>query len=72
MAPARTNEEPVGLTKDQLATFEQDGYLLIPDALSPESVSALLQETHSLLDNLSLDDHVSSRMDAFKISSPIS
>ena len=46
-----------GLTKEQLTTFEQDGYLLIPDALSPETVSSLLKETHSMLENFSLSDH---------------
>lgn len=61
MAPSRISPEPStatqGLTEEQLTTFEQDGYLIVPDALSPETVSALLTETHSLLDNFSLDDH---------------
>src|SRR5690554_5343144 len=55
-------DEPVaGLTPDQRATFERDGYLIIPDALKPQTVSALLQETHSLLDNFSIDDHPMTR-----------
>ena len=61
MAPSRVSPEPStatqGLTKEQLTTFERDGYLIVPDVLSPETVSALLTETHSLLDNFSLDDH---------------
>jgi hypothetical protein len=46
-----------GLTAEQVATFERDGYLIIPNALSEETVSQLLKETHSLLENFSLDDH---------------
>ncbi|PVH84554.1 phytanoyl-CoA dioxygenase [Cadophora sp. DSE1049] len=61
MAPSRTSQGPPseaqGLTKEQFATFERDGYLIIPNALSPEKVSELLTETHSLLDNFSLSDH---------------
>jgi hypothetical protein len=62
MAPSRTSPEPPstaqsGLSKEQLATFERDGYLLIPNALSPDTVSSLLQETHSMLEKFSLEDH---------------
>ena len=62
MAPSRTSPAPSsmiqrGLSKEQLATFERDGYLLIPDALDPTTVSSLLHETHSMLENFSLDDH---------------
>lgn len=46
-----------GLSAEQLASFERDGYLLIPNALSPSTVSSLLHETHSMLDNFSLDNH---------------
>ena len=46
-----------GLTPSQLADFERDGYLIVPDALPPATVSALLAETHALLENFSLDDH---------------
>merc|ERR1712000_398756 len=60
-APSRTWADPPsaaqGLTKEQLATFQRDGYLIIPDALSAEKVSELLTETRSLLDNFSLSDH---------------
>jgi phytanoyl-CoA hydroxylase len=62
MAPSRTSPEPptsypTGLTKEQLASFERDGYLLIPNALDQKVVVSLLEETHSMLDNFSLDDH---------------
>jgi hypothetical protein len=61
MAPSRTSPEPTtssqGLTKEQLQTFERDGYLIIPDALDPQTVASLLKETHSLLESFSLDDH---------------
>lgn len=46
-----------GLTAEQIAIFERDGYLIIPNALPKETVSDLLDETHSLLNNFSLDDH---------------
>ncbi|AEO63478.1 5aca7fb2-ae02-454c-8004-2b91c042638c [Thermothielavioides terrestris] len=46
-----------GLTPEQLAAFHRDGYLIIPDALSPETVSALLAETHRLLGTLDLSNH---------------
>jgi phytanoyl-CoA hydroxylase len=61
MAPSRTSPDPPsasqGLTKEQFATFSRDGYLIIPDALSQETVSSLLSETHSLLETFSLNDH---------------
>ncbi|KAH6840781.1 hypothetical protein B0I37DRAFT_438169 [Chaetomium sp. MPI-CAGE-AT-0009] len=46
-----------GLTPSQLADFHRDGYLIIPDALPPSTVSALLDETHRLLDSLDLSTH---------------
>jgi phytanoyl-CoA hydroxylase len=46
-----------GLTEEQIAAFERDGYLIIPNALPQETVSQLLKETHSLLDTFSLEDH---------------
>lgn len=62
MAPSRTSPASLStpaarLSEEQLTTFQRDGYLLIEDALSPTIVSSLLQETHSLLDNFSLDNH---------------
>lgn len=46
-----------GLTVDQIASFNRDGYLIIPQALKPSTVSSLLSETHRLLDSFSLTDH---------------
>ncbi|KAK4241035.1 hypothetical protein C8A03DRAFT_12728 [Achaetomium macrosporum] len=47
-----------GLTFPQLHAFSRDGYLIIPDALPPSTVSALLAETHRLLDEeLDLSNH---------------
>ncbi|KAF1948995.1 phytanoyl-CoA dioxygenase family protein [Byssothecium circinans] len=46
-----------GLTSEQLAFFEENGYLLIPDALSPDTVKELLADTNQKLKDFSLDDH---------------
>ncbi|KAF5232204.1 hypothetical protein FANTH_13078 [Fusarium anthophilum] len=46
-----------GLSPDQLETFNRDGYLILPSALSSSTVKSLLDETHNLLENFSLDDH---------------
>lgn len=50
-----------GLTATQLSTFNRDGFLIIPDALSPSTVQSLLDETHSLLSNLDLATHPMTR-----------
>lgn len=50
-----------GLTPDQIAAFHKDGYLIIPDALHPSTVASLLEETQSLLENFTLDDHPMTR-----------
>lgn len=58
MSPSRVNAEPSkGLTQEQLQAWDQDGYLIIPDALDPKTVSSLLTETHSMLENFSIDNH---------------
>ncbi|KAL7820359.1 phytanoyl-CoA dioxygenase [Trichoderma aethiopicum] len=46
-----------GLTPEQLAAFHKDGYLIIRNALTQETVSSLLAETHHLLESFSLKDH---------------
>lgn len=47
-----------GLSGSQLAQFKRDGYLIVPDALSRETVTSLLAETHRLLrDELDLSTH---------------
>jgi phytanoyl-CoA hydroxylase len=50
-----------GLTPSQVDTFERDGYLIIPQALSGPTVAGLLDETHRLLSSFSLDDHPMTR-----------
>ncbi|MCJ1355928.1 MAG: hypothetical protein MMC33_005921 [Icmadophila ericetorum] len=62
MAPARISTPPpsessLGLTEDQLELYKTDGYLLIPDAFSPATVSSLLAETNSLLTSFPLFSH---------------
>ncbi|KAF5693715.1 hypothetical protein FDENT_1784 [Fusarium denticulatum] len=51
-----TTDTP-GLLPDQLETFNRDGYLILPGALSSSTVKSLLDETHNLLENFSLADH---------------
>ncbi|KAK9477202.1 hypothetical protein V1514DRAFT_132246 [Lipomyces japonicus] len=46
-----------GLTQEQLEAFNCDGFLLLPKELSPERVSALYNETASLLKSFALSDH---------------
>ncbi|KAI0545997.1 phytanoyl-CoA dioxygenase [Xylaria curta] len=46
-----------GLTTSQLTSFQRDGYLIIPNALPPTTVQALLAETHKLLDEFPLSSH---------------
>lgn len=46
-----------GLTPEQVAFFSEHGYLLIPDALSQDTVSELLEDTNKMLNDFSLDDH---------------
>ncbi|KAK4453752.1 hypothetical protein QBC34DRAFT_394956 [Podospora aff. communis PSN243] len=45
------------LTPSQLAAFDRDGYLIIPSALPPSTVSSLLAETTRLLSILPLESH---------------
>ncbi|UNI15791.1 hypothetical protein JDV02_002292 [Purpureocillium takamizusanense] len=46
-----------GLTPEQLASFDRDGYLIVPGALRPDTVVGLLAETRRLLSSFSLADH---------------
>jgi hypothetical protein len=50
----RTNN---GLTDEQLQFWDENGYLIIPGALEPGTVTALLEETNKMLDDFSLEDH---------------
>lgn len=47
----------VGLTESQLASFQENGYLVIPDYLIKSEVDSLLTETNTLLNDFSLDTH---------------
>ncbi|KIN06414.1 hypothetical protein OIDMADRAFT_155528 [Oidiodendron maius Zn] len=53
-----------GLSEEQVAIFQRDGYLIIPNALDPETVAALLAETHNMLENFSLEDHPMTKFSA--------
>ena len=55
--PKQTNGGGEGLTPKQLQTYQEDGYLVIPDALDASTIASLLQETHDLLNGFSLADH---------------
>ncbi|KAI1336787.1 phytanoyl-CoA dioxygenase [Xylariaceae sp. FL0016] len=46
-----------GLTFDQIAQFHRDGYLIVPSAIPPPYVQALLAETHTLLSDFDLSSH---------------
>jgi phytanoyl-CoA hydroxylase len=46
-----------GLTSEQLNFFNDNGYLLIPDALSQDTVKQLLEGTNKKLNEFSLDNH---------------
>jgi hypothetical protein len=50
-------DPPAGLTSEQVAQFQRDGYLIVPDALSPATVQTCLAETHKLLDEFDTKDH---------------
>ncbi|EFQ92738.1 hypothetical protein PTT_10096 [Pyrenophora teres f. teres 0-1] len=52
-----TAETVQGLTSEQLAFFNQNGYLLIPDALSQDTVKQLLEDTNKMLNEFPLDEH---------------
>jgi phytanoyl-CoA hydroxylase len=62
--PSRTSPPPTdpttttkGLTPTQLSFWHKNGYLLIPNALTPSTVSSLLTETHTLLTSFDLSTH---------------
>lgn len=62
---------PDKLTAEQFETYNSNGYLLIPNALSPSTVSALLSETKSMLSSFSLSDHPMTRFSTGENSSHI-
>ncbi|QDS67956.1 hypothetical protein FKW77_008972 [Venturia effusa] len=58
LSPPSSDPLPAeGLTPDQLSFWHKNGYLLIPDALSPETVTSLLAETNTLLSTFDLKTH---------------
>lgn len=59
--PLETPPAPSKLTAEQLASYKANGYLLIPNALSPSTVSALLSETNQMLTSFPLADHPMTR-----------
>ncbi|KAG7137051.1 Phytanoyl-CoA dioxygenase domain-containing protein 1 like [Verticillium longisporum] len=61
MATEDATNVPGGLTPAQLDQFHRDGFLILPQALDPSTVAACLEETHSLLENFSLQDHPMTR-----------
>lgn len=52
-----TAQSAEGLTPEQLQFFQENGYLLIPDALSQDTVKQLVEDTDKMLNEFSLDDH---------------
>jgi len=70
MAPSRVSplpagtELPMGLTKEQLETWDKNGYLLIPDALSKTETHELLSESKKMLNDFPLDRHPMTRFSA--------
>ncbi|KIW89628.1 uncharacterized protein Z519_09784 [Cladophialophora bantiana CBS 173.52] len=68
MAPSRISPDPspsktplLGLTPKQVASFQRDGYLIIPSYLPRETCQALLSKTHQLLREFPLEDHPMTR-----------
>lgn len=55
----------------QLASYHKNGYVFIPNALSPATVSALLAETNHMLTSFSLEDHPMTKFSTGESSSHI-
>lgn len=47
----------MALSQDQLTFFEENGYLVLPDYLTPTEISSLITETNHLLETFPLDTH---------------
>lgn len=65
-SPSGPSQPPIasnfsGLTQQQLDTWDKNGYLLIPDALSQAEVKELLSESYKMLNEFSLDEHPMTR-----------
>lgn len=46
-----------GLTNAQVASFHENGYLVVPDYLTRTEITSLLHETNQLLDDFPLETH---------------
>lgn len=46
-----------GLTPEQIAAFDKEGMLCIPDFLTPSEISAMLKRSHELLDDFDISTH---------------
>lgn len=78
MAPSRISTPPSestslsqGLTAEQLESWNTNGYLLLPNALSQSEVSDLMSESHRLLADFSLADHPMTRFSTGESSSHV-
>ncbi|KAI9759670.1 MAG: hypothetical protein M4579_002147 [Chaenotheca gracillima] len=66
MAPSRSSPsdggaDASGLNAEQVSEFEENGYLIIPGAFDPATVSELLSETHQRLEDFPLESHPMTR-----------
>lgn len=61
VAPSSTHNHTFGLSKAQLSQWDDDGYLILPNALSKEEVAGLLAEAQSMLSDFSIADHPMTR-----------
>ncbi|KAL8845864.1 MAG: hypothetical protein Q9221_009007 [Calogaya cf. arnoldii] len=61
MAPSNPPDEQEDrartLTPEQLQSYNNDGYLIIPSALDASTTASLLQETRDMLSSFSVEDH---------------
>lgn len=79
MAPSRISPDTTttsspsapGLTSKQLSAWHSDGYLLLPNALSPQQVSQLMTESHRLLTDFDLKTHPLTRFSTGETSSHV-
>lgn len=49
--------ENEGLSSEQLRSYHENGYLIIPDALDSDTVQELLDETHRMLHEFPIENH---------------
>ncbi|KAI4172974.1 MAG: hypothetical protein LQ348_006668 [Seirophora lacunosa] len=55
--PPDSLDHSEGLTKEQLQSYNEDGYLIIPNALDASTTASLLQEAQHMLATFPLSDH---------------